>query len=322
MKVKRAYIKWKIEKCQEYLDKKHPGAKCLDAVYINNNTKMNIKCRDGHIWNPCWSDIQSGHWCPHCVGTAKPTLEYILSYLNEHHPGSIWSNPTEYKNAWTKLHIICKHGHNFRAAWANIQLTHWCPDCAGLAKPTSKYIISYLEKYHPGSIWHDLTEYKNNKIKLTITCKYGHIFTPTWNSIQNKGSWCPDCLYKHQTVCKEILEKLLSIKLDRLTGKYADVDGKKRKIYFDGYNDKYKIVFEYNGEQHYNFHHFHQSDIQKLRNQQQRDIEAWKYCLKNDITLIVIPYWIEDNKLERYIKDQLIKASLYGELNIKDIIYD
>ena len=309
--MKRFNIRWTIEKCQGWLDINHPGSNCVDTVYVNNRIKMNIRCEKGHIWPSRWDDISGKKcWCPHCAGMAKPSSEYIINYLVEHHPGSVWSDPTEYKNRCTKLHIICEHGHNITPTWGSIRSKQWCSYCAGNTKTASEYIINYLNGHHSGSIWLDHSEYKNCCTKLHIICEKGHDFDMRWNHIQ-RGHWCPHCLYKHQTICKKILEKVLNVKLVKLTGHYIDIfSGKERSMHFDGYDKKYNIAFEYNGEQHYNFHHFHQGNIQKLNNQIQRDIEAWKYCIKKDIILIVIPYWIEDNNLKQYIKDKLINAEI------------
>ena len=176
MKAKRAYIKWDIEKCQSFLDKAHFGARILDDVYVNSHTKMNIICEKGHTITPTWDNVQQRHWCSHCAGIAKPIPEYILGFLAEHHPGSIWHDPTEYKNNKTKLHITCEKGHSITPTWHDIQQDYWCPECARNIKLTSEHIISYLHKYHPGYIWNDPTEYKNAFTKLHIICKNKHIF--------------------------------------------------------------------------------------------------------------------------------------------------
>ena len=51
------------------------GGKCLSTEYINNETKLIWQCDKGHIWEAIPSNIARNHWCPHCAGKAKGTIE-------------------------------------------------------------------------------------------------------------------------------------------------------------------------------------------------------------------------------------------------------
>ena len=42
------------------------GGKCLTTVYVNNRTKVQWQCSEGHLWNATLRDVKSGRWCPEC----------------------------------------------------------------------------------------------------------------------------------------------------------------------------------------------------------------------------------------------------------------
>jgi hypothetical protein len=43
------------------------GGKWISGQYLNTNSKLQVKCNDGHIWNATLGNIRSGHWCPECA---------------------------------------------------------------------------------------------------------------------------------------------------------------------------------------------------------------------------------------------------------------
>ncbi|KKK92428.1 hypothetical protein LCGC14_2703010, partial [marine sediment metagenome] len=53
-----------IEKVQEHAICR--GGRCLSKVYVNNRTKLEFECSDGHRWWARPGNIQQGKWCPKC----------------------------------------------------------------------------------------------------------------------------------------------------------------------------------------------------------------------------------------------------------------
>ena len=47
------------------------GGECLSNNYINALSKLEWKCKRGHVWFAKPNDIQSNHWCPYCNGPSK-----------------------------------------------------------------------------------------------------------------------------------------------------------------------------------------------------------------------------------------------------------
>jgi hypothetical protein len=53
-----------IEQMQEIA--KSRGGKCLSKTYVNSQTKLKWKCKEGHEWNSIPASINQGHWCQKC----------------------------------------------------------------------------------------------------------------------------------------------------------------------------------------------------------------------------------------------------------------
>ena len=77
----------------------------------------------------------------------------------------------------------------------------------------------------------------------------------------------------------------------------------------DGYCENLKLAFEYQGVQHYKFIPYWHKTREIFEEQQERDEMKYKMCVKNGITLILIPYKFncyKPEELKQYISDQLI----------------
>ncbi len=53
-----------IEDMNEIAKKR--GGHCLSEVYKNSHSKLAWKCKNDHIWETTYANIQSGKWCPIC----------------------------------------------------------------------------------------------------------------------------------------------------------------------------------------------------------------------------------------------------------------
>lgn len=82
---------------------------------------------------------------------------------------------------------------------------------------------------------------------------------------------------------------------------------------FDLYDENDNIAYEYNGEQHYFPVDFAGKGKdwaeQQFKINQTRDDIKINYCKKNNIPLIIIPYWERDN-----MKDFILKE--YERMNL------
>ena len=315
------YKKWTLEEINIWLNINHPGSKCLATEYISINTKISFQCKESHVWSARWDDIKTNHWCPICSGKAKLNInimqEFAASKISRDGLKIAKCNSIEYINNHTKLNWTCQECiKNFNMTYNDAQHGYWCPHCAGHAKLTINmmclFAASKISRDGLRTAKCNSIEYINNHTKLNWTCEEcSKKFDMTYNSAQN-SCWCSHCAtlcYINETASYKILTKLIG----GFEREYT-INCNDHKYKLDGYNEKLKLAFEYNGIQHYKYNkHFHKNNIQKFEQQKQRDIEKINYCLENHITLITIPYTVNKN-LEGFITKELDRLGI----NYKD----
>ena len=174
----------KIKDMQEFAELK--GGTCLSDVYVNCETKLQWKCREGHTFLMTPNKVQQGHWCPYCAGVAKLTIEEMHD-LAKLKGGRCLS--TVYVNGRTKLKWQCKEGHTWETAPSNVKHGSWCPVCSGNISLTIQN-MQVLARQKGGKCLSDV--YVNCETKLHWQCKEGHTFFMNPNQVQ-QGQWCPKC---------------------------------------------------------------------------------------------------------------------------------
>ena len=109
----------------------------LSEKYVNNKSKLKIKCPKGHIWNTSYFNFQQGNRCWECSGKKKHTYEYIKDQIESVEEGYKLLSK-EYIGAHKKLRVCCDKGHEYEVTYGNFKhCNNRCPVCA-LAYVTSK----------------------------------------------------------------------------------------------------------------------------------------------------------------------------------------
>jgi hypothetical protein len=146
----------------------------------------------------------------------------------------------------------------------------------------------------------------NTKVFWVCSVNKEHKWLASINNRLSKQSNCPYCnIWNNQEELRNILKCIFKVTFDKKRFYFINIFHKdKRKricMEFDGYNDKLKIAFEYNGIQHYkypNYFHKNKLQFQKLRS---KDLFKQKFCIENNIKLIIVPYYAKD--LYSYVKE-------------------
>lgn len=115
----------------------------LDNIYINNHTKLNYVCPQGHGHSIIWSSWQQGKRCPYCNNNARIKIEDVKeSMLKENY--ILLSN--KYINAHTHLKYMCPKGHINKMTWSNWnhKRKFRCPQCIGKISKQEEEIQKFL----------------------------------------------------------------------------------------------------------------------------------------------------------------------------------
>jgi len=123
--------KLSIEEMRE-VAKKYNG-ECLSKKYINNRTKLEWRCVNGHTWKATASDVRAGHWCLKC--SAQKIAEKVRKYdiadmekVANKKQGKCLSK--KFLSIHKKLMWQCLNKHKWMAQPANVMRGSWCPICA------------------------------------------------------------------------------------------------------------------------------------------------------------------------------------------------
>jgi hypothetical protein len=197
-----------IEEMQKTAEERE--GKCLSEKYLNNNTKLEWQCKEGHIWETRPSDIRQGKWCPICG--AKRTAEAVaklrltieeMQELAKSRGGICLS--TEYINNNTNLKWKCKEGHTWEATPSNIKRSTWCPVCGAKKAAYSRRLgieeMREIAKTKDGKCLSDI--YINDRAKLKWQCKEGHIWQACADKVK-QGRWCPYCAHRVRLSIEEM----------------------------------------------------------------------------------------------------------------------
>lgn len=126
---------WKRKYLEEMQNiAKARGGKLLSKFYINNQTKLQWRCKEGHIWEAVPGSVKGGSWCRLCsfkiiaAKKLKHTIEELRT-LAKAKGGDCLSR--SYTGIDFKHHWRCEKRHEWRATPRHLMRGQWCPFCAG-----------------------------------------------------------------------------------------------------------------------------------------------------------------------------------------------
>jgi len=169
------------------------GGECLSNNYIDSQTKLKFRCREGHTFEMIPNTLLcQGSWCRFCTGLERGTIQQMQK-LAESRGGRCLS--TEYINATTKLKWECKEKHTWWTVPGSIKnQKSWCPVCA--RKEQGKTRLGTIEEMRDiaksrGGICRSEI-YVDCLTPLEWECAKGHVWKTRPVCIKI-GHWCPDC---------------------------------------------------------------------------------------------------------------------------------
>lgn len=119
------------------------------------------------------------------------------------------------------------------------------------------------------------------------SCDKGHKWKAALEDMQSTHTWCPYCPWPQERYCRYILEDLLGESFPKCSPSFL------MGLQFDGYCEKIRLAFEYNGKQHYQWVPHFQRKKKDFLQQKERDFRKRKLCHEHKIVLISIPYYCD-----------------------------
>jgi len=273
-----------FKRVSNYITNKIPiELECL----IHSNFKWSV--RPDHLFTRKQS-------CPKCSKQER----YSNELLDEKMKGRNIKRVGNCLNNRDKIEFECNiDGYKWKASPSSIiNSNSGCPMCYGNIKLTNEDIDNKLINRNIERIG-DITN-KSNKEKIEWKCLIcNNIWIAGSSSIINRKRGCPLCKFKNERKVKNMI-------IDNVIYSYF----KHQKIIWIGKRffrvdfyiekDGVKYIIEYNGEQHYRPIRFSgiskEKSIVNFYKQIYRDNLIIDYCKLNNITLIEIPFYLNDKE--------------------------
>ncbi len=286
---------------QEYAKSK--GGECLSVEYISGRDKLVWKCEKNHEWLANSEQVvRLKTWCPKCGYEKNANAKRNKNGLNlakeyaKAKGGECLSN--EYKNSSNKMIWKCsnKKHNTWDASYAEVVNNNtWCPQCKGkrisealLNKDGLKIAQEYAESKGGKCVSNEYLG-ANSKLEWKCANNYHKSWFANYDSVVRAKSWCPECslyYYKEHKI-RGLLEYLLDTKFKKVRPKWNINPVTKRTLELDGYCEKLKIAFEFQGEHHYKENVFGNTE-EDLKYIKIKDEAKKQNCINNNVKLVVI----------------------------------
>ncbi len=297
----------------------------IKGNYINARESIEAYCTiHNYTWFPKPYNLLSGFRCPFC-GKEKSTkkrrksISQILIDLEAKQPtAKLISSISEIANTRSNITMICDIcGYKWTASIMNLTKnnnTTGCPNCAKIRVANScRKTLEQLQKETSliNTSVEPISDYINTHSPVLCRCKI-HTNTTFYQiptTILNGANSCPKCtIFKHEKIMLDVLEKYhLKYTAQKTFEDCRDIN----KLPFDAFLDNYNVAIEYDGEGHYYPIPRYKGDdgIYGFERTKLHDKIKNEYCKNNDITLIRIPYWEQDN-IEKFLLSELLKNNI------------
>ena len=280
------------------------------VIYRGQQKPVEIYCNACKKWFMQKPEYHwKGHGCKICGRKKanekeKLSKEEFLRRAKEKHGDKYKYINLNFKSTQDYIEYICLNcGKNNKQKVCE-HLKHGCSCNKRLSQ---QEILERFKKIHKNKYNYSLVVYTGIMDKIKIICnKHNKIFEQIVLNHLN-GSGCPKC---NQSSGELIIENILKEKniLAERNKKYKNLIDL-RELSYDFFLPKYNLLIEYNGKQHYDTVNWSgkmtfEEQTKELKNQRHHDWLKRKYAKKNNIKLLIIPYWEFDN-IENILLKQL-----------------
>ena len=280
----------------------------LNDEYIPTK-KLNIKCNKGHVFYRSWDNLRKSSKCPICTKQSKITYEFVIDQFSKS-GYKVLTEKEDYNNTKSMLNVLCPNDKIWKTNYNQLSLGHNCGcEKCNSSHPNKRHSYEYVKEYIESQGEKLISKkYINNRTKIEIECKEGHVYDVKFNNYKDSGTRCPKCerqlVYKGEKRISEWLES--NGFNDYIPQKqFKGLKGLRGgNLSYDFYLQKQNILIEYQGEFHDGTAGGQSKD--ELERQIKHDKKKTLYAKNNNIKLLEIWYWDFDN-IEEILNRELIK---------------
>jgi RimJ/RimL family protein N-acetyltransferase len=166
--------------------------------YINYSTKVNIICSKHGVFKQAPGNHLYGKGCSLCKGGVKYTTKTFIEKARKIHGNKYDYSKVTYKNAYTKVVILCpEHGEFLQIPKVHLRGSN-CPLCVGNKRKTTEWFIKKATEIHSTKYNYSKVVYKNMHSKIKIICpEHGEFLQSPAAHLVGQG--CPLCI-KNRTL--------------------------------------------------------------------------------------------------------------------------
>lgn len=138
---------------------------------------------------------------------------------------------------------------------------------------------------------------------------YTPYYTYSQSNHKTPSKRAPPRESKGELECRRVLENVFRKPFTKARPSFLNnpVTGGYHNLELDCFNTELRLACEYNGVQHYKFIPFFHKNKEAFRNQQYRDYMKATLCKENGVMLINVPYSVNVESIEEYLKRELRK---------------
>ena len=277
--------------------------------YVNKRTKIEIICPiHGSFFQYPEVHIR-GSGCPECgkkisKEKRKLTNEEIIEQFKKVHGNKYDYSKVNYVNIDTPVEIICPiHGSFFQSPYEHKNGAN-CPKCSGKEKNTEKF-IEEVKEIHGDKYDYSKVNYINAKEPVEIICPiHGAFLQPPNRHLF--GSGCPKCNSSKGEI--KIRNFLIKNNIPFEEQKRFEDCKDKRALPFDFFLQDSNMLIEYDGIQHFAPIDFSGTNDEKMIKNfnliKNHDEIKNNYCASNNINLLRIPYY-KENDIEDVLDENI-----------------
>ncbi len=262
----------------------------LGTIRKNGRTKYAFRCKNNHEWEWVLSKYPN-KWCKVC--TKNDFLNKAKNYAEDNFGFCLSS---EYISAHKKLKFQCKEGHFFDKSYANLFNNKFCKKCSygnlsvSFRKNDRIQECKEYAKSRGGWCLSEDKDYINQHSLLKWKCKHGHIWDSSYKEMVYPKYWCKSCgnrFFYRENDTRRIFEYLFDAEFPSSYPEWNKNPETNYKLQLDGFNEKLKLGFEFQGKQHYEINGFIKTK-EELEYLQRKDKIKKENCKNNNVKLIII----------------------------------